>query len=79
MNRYYQVSNFQLFIMALLIGIIAGALIIINIRVSEYLQLPMVTMSSDGKCAAVANYRNGEAFTCNDVGTVLRSYRVKKN
>lgn len=77
-TKYYQVSNAQLFIMALLIGVIAGALITINNGVKEYLQLPLVT-TADDKCVSVVNYKNGEAFTCSDVGTILRNYRVKKN
>ena len=77
-TKYYQVSNAQLFIMALLIGVIAGALITINTGVKEYLQLPLVT-TADDKCVSVVNYKNGEAFTCSDVGTILRNYRVKKN
>ena len=64
--------------MALLIGVIAGALITINTGVKEYLQLPLVT-TADDKCVSVVNYKNGEAFTCSDVGTILRNYRVKKN
>lgn len=77
-TKYYQVSNLQLFVMAIMIGVIAGGLITINTAVKEYLQLPMVTMASD-KCVTVANYKNGEAYTCTDVGTVLRNFRIKKN
>lgn len=79
MTKYYQVSNAQLFIMALLIGVIASALLMINTALKEYLQLPIVTMTAEDKCATVSNFKNGEAFTCSDVGTVLRNYRVKKN
>lgn len=77
--KYYQVTNANLFVMALLIGVIAAALITINTSVLEYLQLPKVTMSADDKCVSVANYKNGEAFNCGDVGTILRNYRVHKN
>lgn len=76
---YYQVSNFQLFVMALLIGIISAALITINIAVKEYFQLPLVTLTSDDKCVSVLNFKNGEAFVCGDVGMILRNYRVKKS
>ena len=76
--KYYQVSNLQLFLMSLLIGVIGAALVIINTTAMEYLQLPEVTNGQDGKCASVANYKNGEAFTCGDVGTILRKYRIKK-
>jgi hypothetical protein len=76
--KYYQVSTIQLVIMSVLVGIIAGALITINICIREYLQLPLVTFSGD-KCVAVSNFKNGEAFGCSDVGTILRNYRVKSN
>lgn len=76
--KYYQVTNMQLFIMAITIGVIAAALITINNRAMDYLQLPVVTMADD-KCVSVVNYKNGEAFTCGDVGTILRNYRIKKN
>lgn len=76
--KYYQVTNMQLFIMAITIGVIAAALITINNRAMDYLQLPVVTMVDD-KCVSVVNYKNGEAFTCGDVGTILRNYRIKKN
>jgi hypothetical protein len=76
--KYYQVTNFQLFFMGLLMGVVAGAIIMINTAVKEYLQLPVVTIV-DNKCAVVENYKNGEAFTCGDVGTILRNYRKKPN
>lgn len=76
-TRYYLVTNLQFFIMALMVGVIAGALLIINAAVKEYLERPIVTLV-DGKCTAVENFKNGEAYVCTDVGTVLRNYRVKK-
>ena len=75
--KYYQVSTSQLIIMAILVGIIASALIMINTSVKEYLQLPLVMMTDD-KCVTVSNFKNGEAFTCGDVGNILRNYRTKK-
>lgn len=78
MKNFYTVTNAQLFLTALLISIISSALIIINTHVSEYLQLPLVNQAADGRCLSVESYHNGEAFTCTDVGTVLRSYRVKR-
>ena len=75
-TKYYSVSTLQLLIMAITIGVIASAIITINTGIMEYLQLPVVTMVDD-KCVLVANYKNSEAYTCNDVGTILRKYRVK--
>jgi hypothetical protein len=75
--KYYQVSNFQLFWMSILIGIIAAALITINIMTKDYLMLPTVIVDRDDKCASVVNYKNGDAYTCADVGTILRHFRKK--
>ena len=77
-TRYYQVSNIQLFIMGILIALIVTALLAINSAVKDYLQLPIVTMAGD-KCVSVASVKNGEAFTCGDVGTILRNYRTSKS
>lgn len=75
-HRYYYVTNLQLFLAAIVIGVIAAGLVTINNKVDTYLQLPVVTKSSDGKCQSVLNFKNGDAFTCNDVGTILRRYRT---
>ena len=76
--KYYSVSNAQIFVASILVGVTAASLIVINTAVKEYFQLPEVTMTADDKCAVVSNYKNGEAYTCNDVGTVLRNFRTKK-
>ena len=76
-NKYYQVSGLQLFMMAILTGIIGAAVITINTTVKDYLLLPQVTFTKDDKCVSVVNYRNGEEFTCNDVGIILRNFRKK--
>ena len=78
-TKYFLVSNAQFFIMSLLIGIIASAVLIINSSVKDYLELPIVQLSQDGKCVSVSSYKNGEAFSCNDVGIILRNYRIKKS
>lgn len=78
MNKYYVVSNLQIVISALLAAILTASLIVINTAVNNYFELPVVSMTADGKCAVVTNFKNGEAFTCNDVGMLLRNYRTKK-
>lgn len=76
--KYYQVTGFQLFTMAILTGIIGAALVIINTSVKEYLQLPIVVYQAD-KCESVVSYQNGEAFTCEDVDIILRKYRKEQH
>lgn len=74
--RYYVISYFQLFLMAVMVGIISAALSIINTAAKEYLQLPIVHNSADGTCKQVSNFKNGDAFTCHDVNVILRNYRT---
>jgi len=76
-TKFYQVSSFQLFTMAILTGIIAAAIITINITVRDFLLLPVVVQNND-KCINVINYKNGDAYGCEDVGVVLRNYRKQK-
>lgn len=78
-NKYYQVSGTQLFIVSVLIGIIAAALITINIMIKEFLMLPVVITDSDNRCINVVNYQNGDAYTCSDVSIILRNFRTQKN
>lgn len=78
-TKYYVVSNSQIIITAILVAVLTASLVTINTAVKKYFELPVVTFSEDGKCATVSNYKNGEAYTCSDVGVVLRNYRLKNN
>ena len=78
-TKYYVVSNSQIIITAILVAVLTTSLVVINTAVKQYFELPLVTFSEDGKCVAVSNYKNGEAYTCNDVGMVLRNFRSKKS
>lgn len=77
--KFFMVSTKQIILAAIFTGIISGAVVIINTSVKEYLGLPMVMQSADGNCVSVANYKNGDNFTCADVGNILRNFRVKTN
>lgn len=78
-TKYYVVTNSQIMITAILVAVLSTSLVVINTAVKQYFELPLVTFSEDGKCATVSNYKNGEAYTCSDVGVVLRNFRSKKN
>lgn len=78
MTKYYYVSNIQLFTSAILVGIISAALVTINIKLTEFYEMPVVVLNSD-KCTAVKSFKNGETFTCADVDVTLRNYRIKKD
>jgi len=75
--KYYQVSSLQLFIMAITVGVIAAALVTINMVAKEYLLLPVVITDREGRCTNVVNYRNGDAYACADVEVTLRNFRKR--
>ena len=43
----------------------------------EWRQLPEVTLEGD-KCIKVINFKNGDAYQCQDVNVVLRNFKVAK-
>jgi hypothetical protein len=79
MTKYYIVSNLQILISAVLAAVLSASLIVINTAVNNYFEQPVVLLTSDGKCVSVTNFKNGESYTCNDIGMLLRNYRVKKD
>lgn len=79
MNKYYVVSNRQIFISSILISVIVFCLLTINSLVSDFFQLPIVITTKDKQCVTVTNIKNGDNFNCSDVDIVLKNYRVKIN
>lgn len=77
-KSYHQVTTFQLFLMAIVTGVISASVVMINNHAMEYLQLPIVQQDASGSCVNVLSFRNGEVYTCQDVDMILRKYRTKK-
>lgn len=77
MNKFYLVSNKQIFVCSILISVIVFSLLTINTLLIDFLQLPKVVISADNKCITVINFKNGENYSCADVDIILRNYRVK--
>jgi len=75
MTRYTTLTNFQLFLLALITGLIAGGLGLAQSMYREYTLLPEVTLDRAGQCVKVTNFENGHAFACPDVDVLLRRYR----
>jgi hypothetical protein len=75
MTRYTVLTNFQLFLLALITGLIAGGLVTAYTMYREVSGLPLVSITAAGQCVKVTNFENGHAFTCPDVDVVLRKYR----
>ena len=75
-SRYYYVTQFQIFSVSLAIGLIAASIGVINSGIKEHLEMPIVYQSADGACRSVANFRNGDAFTSQDINVTLRKFRT---
>jgi len=74
-TRYTTLTYFQVFLLALLTGFIAGAVVLAYTQYTAYRVLPQVVSGADGKCVKVVNFENGHAFGCPDVDVLLRRYR----
>lgn len=74
-TRYTTLTTFQLFILAIITGLIAGGLVLVHSLYSTYVLLPEVTITPAGACIKVRNFENGHAFSCPDVDVLLRRYR----
>ncbi len=73
--RFTTISSIQLFVLAILIGLISGGLVVAAQKYQQMLLLPMVTFTPGGECVKVTNFENGHAFSCQDVNVLLRQYR----
>ena len=73
--RFTTISSIQLFVLAILIGLISGGLVVAAPKYQQMLLLPMVTFTPGGECVKVTNFENGHAFSCQDVNVLLRQYR----
>lgn len=78
MTRFSTLSATQLFLLALLMSILTGALVSINTWYMAYRTLPIVHKDEQGLCVKVVNLENGHAFNCADVDVILRVYRAPK-
>lgn len=77
--KYVTLTNLQLFIMTVLTGAIAGAILILFTMYQDWRILPQVLQTPVGECIKVVNFENGHAFSCPDVNVLLRRYRVVKD
>jgi len=73
---HYAVSGRQIFGFSLTVAIFIVCALVLTMMTINYLDLPEVYQSSDGKCVKVVNYHNGDAFICQDIDVTLRTYRI---
>jgi len=75
MMRFVTLTQLQLFIFSIIVGLISGGLVIGFMKVEDNKLLPVVTFTTNGQCVKVVNFENGHAFGCPDVDVLLRRYR----
>lgn len=73
---YYMVSSKQMFFMALSIAAMTAVGAFFVISLMSYFDLPEVSIDNEGKCVKVINFKNGDAYTCQDKDITLRKYHV---
>ena len=77
---FYTVSMKQLIVNSILISIVSASIVILFIIGKEYfIDLPDVYKNAEGKCIKVVNFKNGDAYNCNDLDVVLRKYHLIKD
>jgi hypothetical protein len=74
--RFVTLTTFQLFLLALVTGAIAGGVVLVHNMYRDYSLLPQVHTTPGGECVKVVNFENGHAFNCTDVNVLLRRYRT---
>ena len=74
-TRYTTLTYTQLFILAIIVGLISAGLVLAAMRYEQLKLLPEVAVTPGGECIKVTNYENGHAFGCPDVDVLLRKYR----
>lgn len=76
--RYTTLTYLQLFVLAIIVGLISAGLVLAAMKYEALKLLPEVTTTHTGECVKVTNFENGHAFGCQDVDVLLRRYRKVK-
>lgn len=71
----YTVSNAQMMFTTVLTSLIAAGTTVSYIQLKERQALPEVSLNAQGKCVKVLNFKNGDAYNCEDVDVILRNYK----
>ena len=79
MSKFIVISIKQLFANILLTSLFISAFTFILIGFSNYLDLPNVYINNiTDKCIKVENFKNGDAYTCEDLNILLKKYNTVK-
>lgn len=73
---YYTISSKQVAGSAFTIAMLTAVGAAFVISLINYNELPEVHVDLENKCVKVVNFKNGDAYTCQDKDVVLRKYHV---
>jgi len=71
----YTVTTTQMLTATLMSALISAGTVVGYQQYRDKLETPQVHVSEAGTCIKVMNFKNGDAYNCEDVDVVLRSYR----
>jgi hypothetical protein len=75
---YHLVSTGQALIAAAAIALLSGASVAAVSAYINYQDIPIVEQGPDSKCLRVINFKNGDGYQCQDVGIILRKFRIQQ-
>lgn len=80
MSSMYTVTTSQLLLATVLSALISASAIVGYTQYKEHqgrMSLPEVQYSVNKVCVKVINFKNGDAYNCEDVDVLLREYNIK--
>ena len=74
-TTYHNVKTFHIMLASTMSALISAGAVAGFILYKDQQDLPKVEVDPSGKCVQVLNYKNGDAYNCQDVDVLLRKYR----
>jgi len=73
---FVQISNKQLVstVVSIILSVVASVWFMKAL--TDYLDLPEVYLNTNGTCVKVVNFKNGDAFVCQNKDVTLRKYTI---
>jgi hypothetical protein len=71
----YTVTTAQILCATVLSAFISAGSVVGYQQYKEHQSIPVVQQNQDSKCIKVINFKNGDAYNCEDIDVVLRDYR----
>lgn len=76
MGPLYTFARSELVVSTICLAILISVCLFAVDTFIRWMDLPEVHRNSNNQCVKVINYRNGDAYGCQDVDVILRKYRL---